>query len=70
VRQAPASALAVGAQAQAAVSGRLGGDEGWRGPRAVQAAAIKPLPGARAATASIKTRRRSKLGGPATPQLS
>jgi hypothetical protein len=36
----------------------------------VQAAAIKPLPGARAATASIKTRRRSKLGGPATPQLS
>jgi len=30
----------------------------------------KPLPGARAATASIKTRRRSKLGGPATPQLS
>src|ERR1022692_1435764 len=30
VRQAPAAAVAVGAQAQAAVSGRLGGDEGWR----------------------------------------
>jgi hypothetical protein len=35
----------------------------------VQAAAIKPLPGAKPATASIKTRRRSPLGGPATPQL-
>jgi hypothetical protein len=37
----------------------------------VQAAAIKPLPGATAkpATASVKTRRLSKLGGPATPQL-
>ena len=36
---------------------------------AVQATAIKPPPGAGAATASIKTRRRSPLGGPATPQL-
>src|ERR1035437_5644732 len=30
-RQAPASAVAVGAQAQAAVSGGPGDDEGWRG---------------------------------------
>src|SRR5208282_5455672 len=29
-RQPPASALAAGAQPQAAVSGRPGGDEGWR----------------------------------------
>ena len=29
-RQAPTSALAVGAQPQAAISGRAGGDDGWR----------------------------------------
>jgi hypothetical protein len=38
-------------------------------PSAVQAAVIKPLPDAKAATASIKTLRRSPLGGPTTPQL-
>jgi hypothetical protein len=59
-----ALALAVGAHSRGP-----DGDEGWRRSSAVQAAAIKPLPGAIAATASIKTRRRSPLGLPATPQL-
>ena len=69
-RQAPASALAAGAQPQAAVSGRPGGDEGWRAtaPALCRRRRSSRWPGARAATASIKTRRRSPLGG--APQLS